>query len=350
MTSGKSLKWKLFWHKVTHWEYWPFSVLYFPVNFYFIWLMVRCRSFFFFTASNPTVDFGGMLGEEKSKIYDFIPDRYLPTYKLIKKGDLQSALNAASRMGYPIICKPNIGERGKLVEKIECEDRLKDYIQNCPVDFLVQELVDYPIELGVFYVRQPDEEKGKVTSIVKKEFLHVVGDGKRSVKEILHNSNRAVLQLDFDHDRFQKLLKSVPKKGEKVIVESIGNHCRGTTFFDAHYQIDEKINDAFNRLAGEINGFYFGRFDLRCQSFDDLRKLYNFKILELNGAGAEPAHIYEPGASLWKGYRDIFWHLNQLAQISQKNHRMGVPYWSTLAGIRKMLAIRKYNQKIKDYL
>ncbi len=263
---------------------------------------------------------------------------------------MDAALRFGREIGFPLICKPNIGERGRLVERIETEEELMAYANRSPVDFLVQELVDYPIELGVFFVKHPDQEKGRVTSIVKKDFLHVTGDGESSIQQLLKDSNRAALQLNFEHSRFEQLLKSVPKSGETVIVESIGNHCRGTTFYDAFDQIDEKLNAAFNQLASEIEGLYFGRFDLRCQSFDDLRQLQNFKILELNGAGAEPAHIYEPGASLWKGYRDIFWHLDQLAQISRKNHQLGVPYWSTRSGIRKMLDIKRYNQKIKDFL
>jgi len=350
MKSGFRLKWKLFWHKVSNWEYWPFSVLYFPVNFYFIWLAIRNRSFFFFTASNPTIDFGGMLGEKKSRIYELIPPEYLPKYSLISTGDIKTALDFAQTIGYPLICKPDIGERGKLVEKINNETALIKYVEKCPVNFLIQELIDYPIELGVFFIRHPNESKGKVTSIVMKDFLHVIGDGKSTVKQLLDTSNRASLVLNFEHERFQTLLQQIPEEGEKIIVENVGNHCRGTTFLNANDQIDGTMNHAFNELADQIEGFHFGRFDLRCQSFEDLRELKNFKVLELNGAGAEPAHIYHPGASLWKGYKDIFWHLDQLAQISRKNKALGIPYWSTKTGLLKMKKIKRYNKAIQDFL
>ncbi len=340
MNSGLSK----FWYKLTHWEYWPFGVLYFPVYFYFTWLIIRCRSFFFFTAANPKIDFGGMLGERKKEIFDLIPQHYLPQFSLISAGDLGAADKAAKTLKFPLICKPDIGERGNLVEVIDSTDALNNYVSKCPVPFLMQEFVEYPIELGVFYIKIPGQEKGRITSIVQKDFLHVIGDGTSCIKKLLEQSTRAILQLDFDHPRFTEKLKTVPQKGEKVVVEPIGNHCRGTQFMDQTRQITPALNEAFNTLADEIEGFYFGRFDLRCASFADLERLENFKILELNGAGAEPGHIYQPGFSLWKGYQSILWHLNQLAKVSRANHKKGVKYWTFREGITKMQAIKAYNR------
>lgn len=338
-----------FWIKLTNWEFWPFSVVYFPVCFYFIWLAIRCRSFFFFTVSNPAIDFGGMSGESKSEIFDLIPDPYIPKYRKFQVNDSKGARAFANGIGYPLVAKPDVGERGNLVEKIKDEAALVSYIERCPIPFLVQEFVDFPVELGLFYVRFPGKSNGRITSIAQKDFLHVIGDGRKTVEELLSNNPRAALQMDFDHPRFQSILALIPKEGEKVIVESIGNHCRGTTFLDKTDQADKKLTRTFDQLADQIDGFYFGRFDLRCKSLDDLRDLKNFKILELNGAGAEPGHIYQPGFPLWKGYRAILWHLNVLAQISKANKKNGHTYWSFKKGMKKLKMIREYNRLIQKF-
>ncbi len=334
-----------FFHRITNWEFWPFLVFYFPVFFYFGWLALRCRSFFFFTASNPTIDFGGMLGESKSEILELIPKEYLPKFSLIKSTEFELAKNLAGQIGYPVIAKPDIGERGNLVEVIHSESDLKKYHEACPVPYLIQEFVDLPIELGLFYMKIPGEAKGKITSIVEKQFLSVVGDGLNSVRQLLETNPRAQVQLDFNHKRFSQLMPLIPKSGEKVKVEGIGNHCRGTIFLDAGNNITDKLEEAFDVVSSQIEGFYFGRFDLRCASYEALEELREFKILELNGAGAEPAHIYHPGSSLLAGYRSIFYHLRKLAEISRANHRSGVPYWSFRKGIKKMKAIKEYNKK-----
>lgn len=334
--------------RLTHWEFWPFAVLYFPVNFYYIWLSIRCRSFFFFTASNPSIDFGGMLGERKSDIFELIPPEYLPEYKLIEQDDLNAALTFAQQIGYPVIAKPDVGERGRLVEKINTPEDLENYVNKCPVPFLIQEFVDLPVELGVFYVRLPNCRSGKVTSLVQKDFLQVKGDGKHSVRALLEKMPRATLQLDFNHPRFQKILSKVPASDERVTVESIGNHCRGTIFLDIGKRVDDDLNQALDQLSSRIKNFCFGRFDLKCRSIDDLKQLKNFKVLELNGAGSEPGHIYQPGSSLWQGYKSIFWHLNVLAQISRLNKHNGHSYWSFSRGMKKLKTIRQYNKLIRN--
>jgi hypothetical protein len=334
---------KTFWTILTQWEYWPFSIFYFPVFPYYAWLSLKCRSLFFFTASNPNIDFGGMMGEKKSEIFDQIPEKYLPKTILIAKGDQENAVQVASEIGYPIIAKPDIGERGTWVKKLKNEKELKAYVTSCPVNFLLQELVNFPAELGVFYVKYPNQ-KGQVTSIVRKEFLSVTGDGVSTVNDLLKKNQRALLTADLASDYLQQIGETVPSNGEQILVEPIGNHCKGTKFLNDNHEIDEALNVAFNAIADEIPDFYFGRFDLRCASYEDLRKLKNFKILELNGAGAEPGHVYQPGTSLLKAYGDIFWHLRVLAEISALNKKRGFSYWSFKQGYQKWKDHQRYNR------
>ena len=329
--------------KISNWEYWPFSIIYFPVFFYYGWLILKTRSFFFFTAANPSIEFGGMFGEKKSDIFSLIPEKYLPKTILIKKGEMDKAIKEGSSVGYPLIAKPDVGERGTWVKKIGNEAELENYAQCCPVDFLIQELVQHPIELGVFYVRHPDKS-GRVTSIVRKEFLKVKGDGKSSIKSLLESNPRAVLQVDFSMEFLRNEGNRIPQEGEEVMIEPIGNHCRGTKFLNDEKFIDKELNEAIDMLAMEVPELYFGRFDLKCESIEDLKKLQNFKILELNGAGSEPGHIYQPGYSLIKAYKSILWHLGVLADISIQNHKRGVPYWSFSRGYKKWRAHQKYNR------
>ncbi len=288
-----------------------------------------------------------MLGEKKSEIYDLIPDKYIPRTMLISKGDIERATSIAEEVGFPVIAKPDIGERGNWVEKINDQSELRKYVEQCPVNFLIQEMIDFPIELGVFYVKYPGE-KGKVTSIVRKNFLQVVGDGTSTVEELLRESIRAQMTAILDSDYVQTVKGQILEQGEKLLIEPIGNHCRGTMFLNDNDQIDEALNDAFNNLADEIPEFYFGRFDLRCRSYEDLKKLEHFKIIELNGAGAEPGHIYQPGYSLWKAYKDIFWHLRVLADISIANRKRGHTYWSFKDGLKKWRSHNQYNRLLAN--
>lgn len=334
--------------RLRNWEYWPFSVFYLPVFFYFGWLALKHRSLFFFSSSNPSIEFGGMFGEKKSEIFDLIPAQYIPKTKWIAAGDLESAMEIGKKMGFPLIAKPDIGERGIGVEKIDDIEELEAYVSKCPVHFLIQELIEYPLELGVFYVRLPNEKHGRVTSIVRKKFLTVQGDGKSSILELLKSIPRALLTANMESHFLTKHGADIPKKEEVVLIEPIGNHSRGTQFLNDAAFIDAELSRAIDRVAKEIPGFYFGRFDLKCKSYEDLKQLKHFKILELNGAGAEPGHIYEPGFSLIQAYTDIFWHLSVLADISSQNKKRGVPFWSFQRGYAKWRAHQRYNRLLSN--
>lgn len=335
------------WARLTRWEFWPFSVFYFPIVFYWAWICLRARSLFFFTASNPGIEFGGMLGESKGEIYNNIDPKYIPTtFKVspdLSKEDLQAEIKRR-QIAFPFILKPDIGERGWMVELIKNECDLEVYLKRIKVDYLVQEYIPYTLELGIFYYRYPDRARGTVSSIVMKDMLSVKGDGQSTVKELVFQDVRAKMHLETIQKTRTDLLEYVPHFNEVVELVSIGNHSRGTTFLNGNHLINERLIKLLDKVSAGIDGFYFGRFDLRCASIEDLYDGNNFKIIELNGAGSEPAHIYHPGFSLIQAYKDIIHHLKVLADISIMNKKRGIAYMSFSNGLREVLKIRRYNR------
>lgn len=315
--------------RLKSWEYWPFSVVYIPVFVYWLWLSLKARSFFFFSAANPSIESGGMLGESKIDILDMIDDAYKPLTVFIKRGLTEALLSVRfsnANLAFPVIAKPNAGERGWGVEKIDTMESLQHYHQRSPLDYLIQEYVDYPLELGVFYYRKPNERQGTISSIVQKEFLSVTGNGQKNLAELIQANDRAVLQWDLLKIKYAKSLNLVLPIGKKMTLVTIGNHCLGTKFLDANHLITLELTTVFDQISLKIDGFYYGRYDLRCSSLHDLYQGKNIKIMELNGAGAEPAHIYDPGFSIWEGWKVLLHHWKVLYQISVLNHKNGTPY------------------------
>ena len=325
-----------FFIRLRSWEYWPFAVVYIPVFVYWLWLSLKARSFFFFSAANPSIESGGLLGESKIDILDKIGDAFKPKTLFVPvNGALHTVWNQMLDGGFsfPVIAKPNAGERGWRVEKIEHWEGLVNYCQSSPVDFLIQEYVDYPLELGVFYYRMPNQTQGTVSSIVQKKFLSVTGNGRDCIETLIRQDDRALLQLDALTAKYGDELERIPAPGETVVLMPIGNHSRGTTFLNANHLITPELERLFDEISGSIDGFYFGRYDLRCPTVADLYAGQHIRILELNGAGAEPAHIYQPGFSLWTAWGVLLYHWQILYAISHENHRRGVAYM-TLAEAR----------------
>lgn len=290
-----------------------------------------------------------MLGESKSEIFEIIPKKYLPKWKSFDSStsvsDVKSVMQSLNLV-YPIILKPDIGERGWMVKKISNDQQLQNYLDQIKVKFILQEYLDYEVELGVFYYRYPDQEKGIVSSIVAKELLSVTGDGTKTLEDLIIENPRARFQLEtLKQTKPTEFFEKILGDGDKIELVSIGNHCLGTKFLNGNDWIDEQLNESFDQLSKSIPDFYFGRFDLRCESIEKLRKLEGFKIMELNGAGAEPGHIYQPGFSLWEAYKVIFHHIRVLSDISRINHKFGHPYWSFKRGMAKIREIKRYNKQ-----
>ena len=67
-------------HKITHWEAWPFRLLYLPITPVWTWYMIKSGAVWFFTPSNPKITFGGLEGEPKKEMYDLLPEELYPKH------------------------------------------------------------------------------------------------------------------------------------------------------------------------------------------------------------------------------------------------------------------------------
>jgi hypothetical protein len=314
--------------RLTAWEYWPFGIVQCPLFIYWLWLSLRARSILFFSACNPTIVLGGMFGESKDDVLKLIPDQYKPKTILVKTPKTkEEVMSLIQEQGFslPVIFKPDQGERGFMVRRISSENQVDTYLKAYDNDFLVQEFLDLPLELGVFYTRLPDQPEGYVTSVVIKDMLSVTGDGASTLKDLILNKPRAKLQWRKMKEAHSDKLGNVLTVGEKYLLNSIGNHSLGTTFLNGEHLINAKLSKTFDTISKQIEGFYFGRYDLRCASLEDLYE-GKIKIMELNGCGAEPAHIYHPGFPLGKAMGILFTHWKNIFLISMQNHKQGVAF------------------------
>jgi len=330
----------LFLVKVFNYEYWPWWLFYLPMTPYWLYQAIRAKSLTFFTAVNPGIVAGGFYGEHKTEIMKHISSEYLAKTIFIP---LDTAFEELPKLlinnvlQYPIIAKPNIGERGTLVAKIHSVVELYQYHQSANADYLIQEFINYPIELGVLFSRMPTDKIGKVSSVTLKEFLSVTGDGKSTIEELVLQNTRARFQLKSLQKRLGKSMQNVLSLGENYLLEPIGNHCRGTKFVNANHLINNQLHEVISKVSEGFDGFYYGRFDMKVESIDDLYEGKNIRIMELNGVSSDPGHIYDPRYYLWQAYSDLMWHWKRAADISIINQKKGtkpLPFSKILAIVK----------------
>ena len=344
--------WKAFGIRLTHWEYWPTHLVYGPI--YPVWMLIglRARSLFFFNAANPRIEYGGFTHERKSEIYKQMPAAYYPRTHFCPAGiDGNTVNDELSRLEFrfPLIAKPDIGERGIQVSLLETAAALGDYCRQSRVNFLVQEYIDYPMEAGIFYARMPGEEKGMITGIVGKEFLAVTGDGRSTITELLQKIPRFVLQIAALRAKYGNKLEMVLSQGVQHILVPYGNHSRGSKFVDWSERITGELTAVVDSICKQIPDFYFGRLDLKFASWDDLLQGRNFSIIEVNGAGSEPTHIYDPRHSLFFAWKEIIRHWRLLYQISMANAKSRqIPLMTTREGYKMLKKHSRYLKSIKN--
>lgn len=327
-----------FFRKLTEWEFWPFHWVYGPIYPIFAWYVIRSRFRFFFSASNPTIYSGGFLMESKKGVYDLLPWGSYPATIYAEPGMDSGILLARATeagMDFPLVLKPDIGGRGRAVVIAKGPEELEYYLPKYNLPFLVQSLVPYEQEVGIFFVKYPKEASGRVTGVVGKSFGSVVGDGTSTIGTLIEADDRLSLYAESLFLQLGHRRQEVLPAGQREVLVPFGNHARGAAFFNWGHLIDDRLNAWMNNLASQIDGFYFGRLDIRFHSWEEMLAGRKFSIIELNGAGSEPTHIYDPGQSLFYAWGEIIRHWRMLYRVSRANHALGVPYMSFNEG-RKM--------------
>ncbi|KAA0993934.1 D-alanine--D-alanine ligase [Dyadobacter sp. UC 10] len=337
---------------MTHWEYWPFGIVYIPMYFVWFYYSLRARSFFFFNASNPSIRNGGFLMESKKEIYDLLPAEFYPKTVLARPGEALTAIRAKYtnlKMSFPLIAKPDIGMRGMAVQKLENEEDLAAYINKVDFDFLIQEYVDLPNEIGIFYVRFPNKEKGKITGIVAKEFLIVVGDGRSNIQALVEKNPRYHLQMNALQKMYGSRLMDIPAPGERINLVPYGNHARGSRFVNATSWANVKLTAVLNRICLQVPHFHYGRLDIKYNTIEELENGQNLSIIELNGAGSEPTHIYDPGQSIFTAWKEIVRHFSMLFKISKINHQNGHRFMTFFEGLDMLRQNKLHVKKLERF-
>ncbi len=343
---------KLFFHKLFHWEYWPFLIVYIPI--YFLWgfYALKSRTLFFFNAANPSMSNGGFVMDSKIEIYDLIPQKYYPITQFIReKIPFEEVLKKleSSKIKFPFIVKPDIGLRGSAVKKVHTLIQLESYHNKANFDYLLQDLIPFENEVGIFYVRFPNEKQGRITGIVAKEFLIVVGDGISTIETLIKMNPRYELQLKTLQKEYGNQLLDVLPKGEKRNLVPYGNHARGAKFLDYSHLISPELTKVIDEVCLQIPEFYFGRMDLMFQSWSALEQGENFSIVELNGAASEPTHIYDPKHSIIFAWKELARHITYMYKISVENHKRGFPYLSHKVGMQQYRLHLQQSKRIVNF-
>lgn len=363
------------WKRRITWEFWPAWTFYVPTFLWYMALAVRHRSLTLPTVANPGMDGGGFIGESKGQILDDLvagraeAQHFVSrTLRLPRAGagagfevDADAAANAAAAgearleplqawmanqgVNFPIVLKPDVGQRGSGVRLVRTEDEARTYLRDMPLALVAQEYAPGPHELGVYWVRAPGEVRGRIFSVTEKFFTSVVGDGTHTLEELIVLHPRAVLQAKTFFKRHAEILDWVPGIGAQFPLVTSGNHCQGTLFKDGARLGTDALRDRLDMLADGYPGLHIGRFDLRAPELGALQRGEDFRIVEVNGATAEATHIYDPAFGRLRGplvaYRTLFAQWAMVFAIGASNRAAGHKPIGARNLLSRVLAFRR---------
>lgn len=320
------------WLRISSWEYWPLWFFYPPVVLYVLWLGLKHRHLAWFTATNPGMPMSGFVLESKNQILnelksagDVIPEFGLLLKSLDKEARFESlkSLQENPLLQYPVVLKPDVGERGIGVAMIRSDEEAKRYLEKSKDDIIVQEYLDGQ-EFGVFYYRLPKENKGHIFSITDKRLTSVTGDGVRSLEQLILDDPRAVAMASFFINKHVNRIFDVPEAGEQIQLAELGTHSRGSLFLDGTQLATAELETEVDRISKCYNGFYFGRYDIKVPSLEALQRGENIRVLELNGISSEATSIYDPKNGLFTAYKVLFDQWSIASRIVSQNKTLNI--------------------------
>jgi len=318
--------------RIVKWEFWPTWLFYPPVALFCAYLAIRYRGLSLPTIANVNQKNGGIVGESKIEILqtlmetspDITSDAYLVPPGLLAER-IERVLNICHRneIQFPLVLKPDTAQRGAGFNKIQSLGEAERYLAQVSGPVVLQRYIEGPKEVGVFYYRFPNERKGNIFGITRKQFPVVTGDGVHTLRELIFVDSRARLIAPTYLKRFGPEAERVLQAGARVRLVEAGNHCQGCIFLEGSDLLTDELRARFDEISQRVPGFYIGRYDIRYSSDDELRQGRGFKIIELNGAASEATNIYDSANSLWSAYRTLYRQWQLVYQIGAANRSGG---------------------------
>jgi hypothetical protein len=278
-------------------------------------------------AANPGMPDGGLVGESKFDILTTLPRRWTVPSARIESGALETRLRAVAAfweqpaVAFPLILKPDVGQRGSGVRKVSSMAEAAAYLRDAAYPVVAQPWHPGPFEAGIFYWRHPEAERGQIFSITDKVFPEISGDGVRSSRRWSAHPRFARQAPVFRDDMPPCVGACWHPANDSRWARSATTaraRCSGagrTSGPRRSMPVSTTSHAGFGLLHRALRRAIQrpGRF----MAGEDLA------IIELNGVTAEPTDVYDPDRSVTSAYRSLFEQWRLVFEIGAANRRRG---------------------------
>lgn len=340
--------WVLRWQRWTHHEWWPTWMLYVPLIPIGIGLAIHHRSLRAPLLANPALPDSGIVGESKAAVLHRLTAAPVLAWVLLPAGTAADRLVRLERwlisaaISWPVILKPDAGERGSGVRLAHDPASALSWLENHPRRAIAQRYHPGPVEVSLFWARIPGQP-GRILSITDKCFAEVIGDGRRTIAELIDRHSRFRIQSAVYLRRLGDGSSRIPGLGERVRLGLAGNHAQGCLFRDGMHHLTPALTVAVNRWMAATSGINYGRFDVRAPDYDSIKRGENISVIEMNGLTSEPTAIYDPDSPPWFAWQLLAQVWTVAWAIGAAENRRGLAVPSLAAVYRRIVSEMRRN-------
>ena len=327
-TADGRLHLRVFCSRLVRWEFWSPWAFYGPILPWFVVNYLRLGCMRTATAVDPCWPDGGAIGESKQRVLDLFPEGSVePSFRHPDGADVEASVRRVESQGWgwPMILKPDEGQRGAGVHLIADPAELRDRLSETRIPVVLQRYHPGPGEVGLFWWKLPGAERGRLFTLCHKIFPVVVGDGRRTLKELIVDDPRLRLQFKVFFRRFEARLDEIVPLDEQVQLTRAGNHAQGCLFVDGEHLRTPALESWLDEVCSAVPGFHYGRLDVRYRDVESLKRGEGLSVIEANGLGSESTNMYDPSFSLFKAWSLVRIHWIVAMKIGRANRARGVP-------------------------
>lgn len=178
---------------------------------------------------------------------------------------------------------------------------------------------------------------------------YVVGDGHSTLRQLIEQDERAGELTHIYFPKYLDKLDTILDKDESFALTFAGNHSRGSIFRNGNEYISEGLTKRLDELLSDVEGFYYGRLDIKFKNIESFMEGDDFCIIEINGASSEATHIWDNGTTLKEIFSTLLKQYRILYDIGHQQKKKGIqpPSVSTLLKEwkKERALVRRYPQE-----
>ena len=255
------------------------------------------------TLMDSTSALGVEIADDKARTKQILAAAGIPVPEGREVDSFEDVLAAAEEIGYPVVIKPLVGNhgRGVTVNIADPEDLLVGYqVASRICDTCVVEQYIPGADFRILVIG------GKFTAAARREPAYVIGDGRRTIRELVDETNRdprrgdghvntlSRIVIDDATQRVLSLtgltLESIPGKAEKIFVKATANLSTGgiaVDVTDSVHPLNRRMAERIARLVGlDVMGI-----DVVAQTLEVPLENGQGGIVEVNAAPGFRMHL-----------------------------------------------------------